>query len=886
MEGMEEIVQEFLVESHENLDQLDQDLLALERDPGSRELLSSIFRTLHTIKGTSGFLALHTLEKVAHAGESLLSKLRDGEMTLNPTMATVLLEMVDAVRALLGHIEQDGNEGEETYSELTAKLHALLEGRSIADISVEAATSQAASSAAAAAGAAEQAADAASEAAQAAAEAESVVVAQHEAAAEHSGEQEHHSEQDDAVVAAAAAQGHSAETAELIAGVAAETAATVAAQTASTVAAATAEAFAESAAVAATMVGNPTGPTDGSSAGGEAHGSHGVDGMVSGGGSHVATVDPAKAAQQAADAQSTAAKAAKSSDNGDKKPRSVAESSIRVDVDLLDSLMNLVGELVLSRNQLVQRAAASEDQELQRSMHRLSLVASELQEGVMKTRMQPIENVWSKIPRVVRDLSNQMGRQIRVEMEGKETELDKTILEAIKDPLTHLVRNSCDHGIEPPDVRTANGKPAEGVLLMRAFHEGGQVNIEIIDDGAGINTERVKDKAVERGLMSREEADRLSERDAQHLIFRAGFSTAEKVSNVSGRGVGMDVVKTNIEKIGGVIDVSSVYGEGTTTRIKIPLTLAIIPALLVRGKNNMFAIPQVNLLELVRLDKEQAAERLETIQGTPVYRLRGQLLPLVDLRHHIGVEEAESDTTFIAVLRADQRQFGLVVDDIEDTEEIVVKPLGKQLRGIDLYAGATLMGDGRVALILDTNSLAAHAGMINDSGEAAKRAAEEAAKRASADATSLLVVKLSNGRRVALPLSVVERLEEFAMSRVETVGQNQVVQYRGVILPLLRLADDYGSYSEVDEAQPLQVVVCQHRGQLFGFVVAQVLDIVEDELAIRTHLDTGGNLGSAVVNEHVTELLNIDTALAGMLAPEAEQQFGDMTSYSGAYAAH
>jgi len=476
-----------------------------------------------------------------------------------------------------------------------------------------------------------------------------------------------------------------------------------------------------------------------------------------------------------------------------------------------------------------------------------------------------------------------MGRQIRVDMEGKDTELDKTILEAIKDPLTHLVRNSCDHGIETPETRIAKGKPAEGRLLMRAFHEGGQVNIEIIDDGAGIDPDKLRDKAVEKQLLSREEADRLSDRDAFHLIFKAGFSTAAQVTNVSGRGVGMDVVKTNIEKIGGVIDVSSVTGEGTTVRIKIPLTLAIIPALLVRGDENMFAIPQVNLLELVRLDKEQAAERLENIQGTPVYRLRGALLPLVDLRKQIAAEEIEHETTFIAVLKADEKQFGLVVDDIEDTEEIVVKPLGKQLRGINLYAGATLMGDGRVALILDANSLAGRAGMINDSGEAAKRAAEEAARRSNSDATSLLVVKLGNGRRAALPLKVVERLEEFPMARVETVGANQVVQYRGVILPLLRLADDYGSYEAMEENAPLQVVVCQHRGQLFGFVVSQVLDIVEDELAIRTHLDTGGNLGSAVVNEHVTELLNIDHALLGMLPPELEnygQQFTD-DEYAG-----
>ncbi|WP_040157745.1 chemotaxis protein CheW [Mobilicoccus massiliensis] len=839
MDGMEEIVQEFLVESHENLDQLDQDLLALEREPESRELLSSIFRTLHTIKGTSGFLALHTLERVAHAGESLLSKLRDGEMVLNPEMATALLEMVDAVRSLLGHIENDGHEGSEEYQELTAKLHALLEGRSPA--------------AEAAAGGVE--------AASVAAPAVSAV-AQNEQVSEPMTESYQES-------------------------------VTTTTDGATTTTVSTYEESMEAAdgtSVSVTTVATEQRPAEANSTetptGGDEH-SGSVDAGDVSGDSDDAKNEAVNAVKAAATAQAGAAQAATApaGDGGEKKSRSVADSSIRVDVDLLDSLMNLVGELVLSRNQLVQRAAASDDQELQRSMHRLSLVASELQEGVMKTRMQPIENVWNKIPRVVRDLANQMGRRIRVEMEGKETELDKTILEAIKDPLTHLVRNSCDHGIEPPDVRIAKGKNPEGVLLMRAFHEGGQVNIEIIDDGAGINPDKVREKAVEKGVITREEADRMSDRDAQHLIFRAGFSTAEKVSNVSGRGVGMDVVKTNIEKIGGVIDVSSVYGEGTTTRIKIPLTLAIIPALLVRGKDNMFAIPQVNLLELVRLDKEQMAERLETIQGTPVYRLRGQLLPLVDLRDQLGVDKEEHDTTFIAVLRADQRQFGLVVDDIEDTEEIVVKPLGRQLRGIDLYAGATLMGDGRVALILDANALAAHAGMVNESAEAARRAAEEAIL-SNKDSTSLLVVKLSNGRRVALPLACVERLEEFSMSRVETVGPNQVVQYRGVILPLLRLADDYGSYDAMEEQDAsLQVVVCHHQGHLFGFVVSQVLDIVEDELAIRTHLDTGGNLGSAVVNEHVTELLNIDATLAALMPPEVPELLG-AEGYSGAFSGH
>ncbi len=547
--------------------------------------------------------------------------------------------------------------------------------------------------------------------------------------------------------------------------------------------------------------------------------------------------------------------------------RSVAESSIRVDVDLLDGLMNLVGELVLTRNQLLQRAATRQDPELQRTAHRLNLVAGELQEEVMKTRMQPIDNVWSKLPRVVRDLSVSLGKSVRVEMEGRDTELDKTILEAVKDPLTHLVRNSVDHGVEKAADRLAAGKPVEGRLLLRAFHEGGQVIIEITDDGAGIDPATLRGQAVARGLLTREAADALGDRDALHLIFQPGFSTAKAVTNVSGRGVGMDVVKTNIERIGGVIDVTSVVGQGTTVRIKIPLTLAIIPALVVGAEANLYAIPQVNLLELVRLEREQAQARIETIQGTPVYRLRGDLLPLVDLREQLGLDPVERETTFIVVLQADGRQFGVVVDEVKDTEEIVVKPLGKQLRHIALYAGATIMGDGRVALILDANALARQAGMVS---EAAQSAADDGGA-AEVERASLLIVGLSDGRRAALPLAAVDRLEQFRAADIERVGGHEVVQYRGEILPLVRLDQSLRSYAEREDVDPLQVIVCRHRELAVGFVVAEIHDIVEDELSVRTHLDTGGHQGSALVGDHVTELVDVERAVSaidpGLLAP-------------------
>ena len=472
--------------------------------------------------------------------------------------------------------------------------------------------------------------------------------------------------------------------------------------------------------------------------------------------------------------------------------RSVADSSIRVDVDLLDALMTLVGELVLTRNQIVQHASTRADPGLVRSSQRLNLIASELQEGVMKTRMQPIDSIWSKVPRVVRDLSHTCGKQVRVEMEGKETELDRTILESTKDPLTHLVRNAVDHAIETPEERIAAGKHPEGTLLLRAYHEGGQVNIEITDDGKGIDPAVIGAKAIEKGLVSAEQLGRMTPREIVNLIFLAGFSTAAAVTNVSGRGVGMDVVKTNIEKIGGTIDVQSHVGRGTTFRIKIPLTLAIIPALTVTCAGDRYAIPQVSLLELVRLEGEAVTKGVEQIHGAPVYRLRGSLLPLVYLDRELAVGPGEldrnRDTLFIVVLQAEDRQFGLVVDDVIDTEEIVVKPLGKQLKGIPSFAGATILGDGTVALILDVLAVAQQSNVLvagRDRGVGDRNARGDAAQ---SKVESLLVVGLGEGRRMGIPLAMVTRLEEFPVSTIERVGSHEVVQYRGQILPLVRLA--------------------------------------------------------------------------------------------------
>ena len=542
--------------------------------------------------------------------------------------------------------------------------------------------------------------------------------------------------------------------------------------------------------------------------------------------------------------------------------RSVSDSSIRVDVDILDRLMNLVGELVLARNQILQFVPKGADASFIATSQHLNLVTSELQEGVMKTRMQPIGNIWSKFPRVVRDLSMAVGKKIRLEMEGKETELDKTLIEAIKDPLTHIVRNSCDHGIESPEKRAEAGKDEEGVLLLRAFHEGGQVNIEIVDDGGGIDPDKIKAKALEKEVITQEQADRMGDRELVNLIFAAGFSTAEKVTNVSGRGVGMDVVRTNIEKIGGTVDIKSRKGKGTTLRVKIPLTLAIIPALIITSGGGRYAIPQVNLLELVRLDGEQAKKSVEQIQGAPVYRLRGNLLPLIYLHEELELEKkSEDDAVNIVVLHADDRQFGLVVEGISETEEIVVKPLGEQLKGLAAFSGATIMGDGKLALILDVMGLAQKAHVIAEHSEKTLTVAHSTQALA-VDRQTLLIFGLEEDDRMAIPLSEVARLEEFKRSDVEQSGEQDVIQYRGEIMPLIYLRKylnlGRGVSQESDPNELMQAVVFTRNERSVGLVVRRIIDIVDENITVKRGANRTGVLGTIVVQDRVTDLLDIE----------------------------
>ncbi|AMV24709.1 Chemotaxis protein CheA [Gemmata sp. SH-PL17] len=531
-------------------------------------------------------------------------------------------------------------------------------------------------------------------------------------------------------------------------------------------------------------------------------------------------------------------------------------SNIRVDVGLLDKLMTLVGELVLARNQIVQYSNGHEDSGLQGAVQRLNALTTELQAGVMKTRMQPIENVWAKFPRVVRDLAVACGKQVRLEMDGQETELDRTIIEAIRDPLTHIVRNAVDHGIEAPNIRAERGKSPEGRLLLHALHESGKVVIEIADDGGGIDPQRVRDKAVSAKIVTPEVAARMTDAELLNLIFLPGFSTTDRVTHFSGRGVGMDVVRTNIEKIGGTVDVESRPGHGTTVKMKIPLTLAIVPALTVVTGGDRYAIPQVNLLELVRLEGDQVRSAIEFVHGAPVYRLRGRLLPLVYLARELRVESVPNpdNEVNIVVLQADDRRFGLVVDEIRDTEEIVVKPLQKLLKSLTVFAGATIMDDGRVALILDVMGLAVRANVVRGTRERAlvDRAAE-VTERAGTRPMLLLFATPGDGR-VAVPLDQVARLEEFEPERIETVGGEVMVQYRGTILPLVHaLGAPAPSTGEL-----VQVVVFAGAGERVGLIVERVLDIVECPTVNRSKATRPGVLFNAVVHDRITEFLDVD----------------------------
>jgi two-component system chemotaxis sensor kinase CheA len=707
---MDELTREFLIESQEGLDRMERCMTELEERPDDSGLIADIFRSVHTIKGTTGFLGFKRLEKLAHSGENLLGLLRENKLVADGPIITGLLQLLDGLRGILKNIEATESEGEGSDGELINRLEELQ-------------------------------APAKSKVAQPV----HAKAAVHEVAGE-------------SAVAKAPPP------------------------------------------VAASAAPPPVAPQ--------------------------ASV-PAPAAPAVVEA---AAKAPADADADAGKQRtsaagSAAESTLRVDVALLNRMMNLVGELVLTRNQVLQATAS--DPNLTLLSRRLDMVTADLRESVMKARMQPVSNIFSKMPRIVRDLSQSLGRKVRLQMEGQDTELDKSLLEAIKDPLTHAVRNSLDHGIEPPDIREANGKDPEGTLKLRALQEGSHVIIEVADDGAGINVERVRQKAIERGLITAERASGLVERELLQLIFLPGFSTAAAVTNVSGRGVGMDVVRTNVEKIGGKVEIDSRAGKGTTLRLRIPLTLAIIPALIVRSVNQSFALPQGALSELVHIPPEQAAAAIEWIEDAPLYRLRGKLLPLVFLDRLLvpggDHQDASQKENFIAVLDADGRRFGLVVDGLADPEEIVVKPLSAVLKEIGLYSGATVLGNADLALILDPGSIALKAGVtMTSEEEAAYAAVAGTAEEANGNMEYLLVEAAE--RQAAVPLGDVLRIEQLPVSRIEYIGYRPVLNFEGQLLPV----EDSGGVLAAVQGRPeaqIIVVVCREGNRQVGIAVTHVLDV-------------------------------------------------------------
>ena len=713
MGDMDSIIAEFLAESVENLDQLDQDLVSLEKNPSDREIFARIFRTIHTIKGTCGFLAFQNLESVTHVGESVLSRLRDGTLDLRPEITSDLLAMIDAVRSILANIDRTGSEGDDDYSDLILRLKGFDEKVEPGDEDKK---------------------------------------KRNEPANESEGDPE---------------------TLEL-------------------------------------------------------------------------TSTPA-----------------------------VAESSLRVDVRVLDHLMNLVGELVLARNQLVQHLSGSPDPLLVASSLRLDGVTGELQEAVMQTRMQPISTIWNKLPRFVRDLALGFDKKVEIQLEGQDTDLDKSVIEAIKGSLLHLVRNAVDHGIEAPEVRTARGKSPVGTLRLRAHHEGGNVVIEVKDDGGGLNHERILARAVKAGLVSEADGADLTQREIEAFIFHPGFSTAAKVTNISGRGVGLDVVRTNVESIGGMVELKTEPGESTTFRVKIPLTLAIVSALLVRAGANRVAIPQASVVELVRLEGKDSDLGIEDLNGVPVCRLRNSLLPLVflDEELQIGDGRKNDSTASIVVLQGDDRRFGLVVDTIEDSQEIVVKPLGRLLADVP-FAGATILGDGHIALILDIMRLGLAAGVISEARAHAVPTEAEVESEAVSKRETLLCLQGADNERLAVNFAQVARLESFPRSAIEKVAGQQVVQYGEEILQLVDLQNVLPERRKrarnpttlLDE-DVVPVVVFTINGQRAGLIVYRIVDVVDEELKALRPGSRPGVRACAVVQGRVTEILDLES-LTQLADPE------------------
>ena len=710
---MDDLLREFVIETNESLDVVDVELVRFEQDPNNAKILANIFRLVHTIKGTCGFLGLPRLAALAHAAEALMGKFRDGAPATSEAV-TVILASIDRIKGILDSLEHEQKEPEGSDADLIGKLESL-------------------------------------------------------------------SERVARPPAADPAEAEISTAPELL---------------------------------------SPDGA-------GEEQPEPGPPAQESGQSAAVAKEDDGKAGNQ----------------------------SIRVTVDTLEHLMTMVSELVLTRNQLLEIVRRHEDSEFKTPLQRLSNVTAELQEGVMKTRMQPIGNAWQKLPRIVRDLATELGKHIDLEMQGADTELDRQVLDLIKDPLTHMVRNSADHGLESPEQRRAAGKSERGRIRLSAYHEGGFIVIQIADDGRGLNTERIRTKAISLGLVSEADARKLNESQIHKFIFAPGFSTAAQVTNISGRGVGMDVVRNNIDQIGGAIDVKSVAGMGVSFTIKIPLTLAIVAALIVEAGGDQFAIPQLAVVELVRV-RQGSDHRIERIRDTAVLRLRDKLLPLARLTALLGVKDARDDleSGYIIVTQVGSQTFGVVVDGVFHTEEIVVKPMSSKLRHISMFSGNTILGDGSVIMIVDPNGIAQAIGSTVSTQMAAEAAAgHQRAENSAQQTTSLLVFRAGSTQAKAVPLALVTRLEEIDARTIELSNGRHMVQYRGQLMPLVSMNESVRVKGE--GAQPL--LVFSDGARSMALLVDEIVDIVDDRLDIQVGSDNPGVLGSAIIKGQATEIIDV-----------------------------
>lgn len=837
---MDDLLSEFLTETNENLAVLDVELVKLEQNPNDIDLLSNIFRLVHTVKGTCGFLGLPRLESVAHAGENVLGKVRDGELNVTAQAVTLILACLDRIRSIMGDLEASGSEPQGDDSELIKNLNAFAEGGKKADV-----TATTSVSAPVVSGASTPAADLKS----AASIYEQVggmgtidavvevmfnrILGDLRLKPVFEGDSIDH------------VQGYMRDhLAKLCGGPDTTSPHPIAGRAMSDV---QFDALCGhlQAALSALEVPQQIAAM--------------IMGMIYAGreeatGSVPTTTEVAAVPVETKSVKQTPTKKETPGDN-EHKESAVANQSIRVNVELLENLMTMVSELVLTRNQVLQILRKHKDSEFAAPLQRLNHVTSELQEGVMKTRMQPIGNAWAKLPRIIRDLSHELKKKIDLVMIGQETELDRQVLEMIKDPLTHMVRNSADHAIETPEERRRSGKTETGKITLNAYHEGGHIIIEVVDDGKGLALEKIKAKILQNGLATDSELENMSDQQIQQFIFKAGFSTAAKVTSVSGRGVGMDVVRTNIEKIGGTIELRSVEGKGTTFSIKIPLTLAIVSALVVECAEERFAIPQISVVELVRASSNGEL-KVERINGTPILRLRNKLLPLVSLREKLKLEaalERNSDDTFIVVTQVGNYQFGIMVDRVFDTEEIVVKPVAPILRHIEVFSGNTILGDGSVIMILDPNGIAAASGQMSMS-EADEAEKQNLRSRSNSDeSVPLLLFRAGEGAPKAVPLALVARLEEIEQNSIERSNDRLVVQYRGQLMPLVPL-DGYAQSNGNERRQP--ILVFSDRDHSMGLMVDEIVDIVEAKLNVDLAAETPGRIGSAIIAGQATDIID------------------------------